>query len=61
MFESGISLVPETVQAWKSELQSKGRSKIAETVASPETHPELFEEGWAGAIKRESAAAPTGA
>ncbi len=47
------SKIPETVDAWRSELQDKGRSKLASAVASPTEHDSLFEEGWADAVERE--------
>jgi coatomer subunit beta' len=42
------------VDAWKSDLQSKGRSKLAASIASPTEHGDLFEEGWSEAVKREN-------
>ena len=48
------SKMPEIVDAWRSDLQSKGRSKLASSIASPADHGELFEEGWAEAVKRET-------
>jgi coatomer subunit beta' len=47
------SKIPEIVDAWKSDLQGKGRSKLASSIASPREHDNLFEEGWAEAMKRE--------
>jgi len=47
------SKIPEIVDAWKSDLQGKGRSKLASSIASPTEHDSLFEEGWAEAAKRE--------
>ena len=40
------SQVPRTVAAWKSDLVTSGRSKIANMIADPSINPELFEEGW---------------
>ncbi|KAG5641700.1 hypothetical protein DXG03_004418 [Asterophora parasitica] len=40
------SQASKAVAAWKSELTSKRRPKIAASVADPSTNPELFEEGW---------------
>src|ERR1700734_521097 len=38
---------PKAVQAWKSELTSKKRTKIAAMIAAdPSSNPDLFEEGW---------------
>lgn len=47
------SLVPKTVSAWRTNLDSKGRKKIATAIASPEENPELFTEGWTDALERE--------
>ena len=47
------SKVPEIVDAWKSDLQGKGRSKLASSIASPTEYDNLFEEGWTEAVKRE--------
>jgi coatomer subunit beta' len=48
------SKIPEIVDAWKSDLQGKGRSKLASSIASPTEHDNLFEEGWTEAVKREN-------
>jgi coatomer subunit beta' len=37
------SQAPKLIQAWKSELTSKKRTKIAAIVADPSSNPELFE------------------
>ena len=42
--------------AWKSDLETKGRKKLAEAVASPDTYSELFTEGWEEALGKEKAA-----
>lgn len=47
------SKIPETVDAWRSDLQGKGRSKLASCIASPTEDDNLFEEGWNEAVKRE--------
>lgn len=47
------SKIPEIVDAWRSDLQGKGRSKLACAIASPTEHENLFEEGWTDAVKRE--------
>ena len=47
------SKIPAIVDAWKSDLQGKGRSKLASSIASPTEYDNLFEEGWAEAVKRE--------
>jgi len=49
------SQAPKAVQAWKSELTSKKRTKIAATIADPSSNPELFEEGWEEVLAREEA------
>ena len=50
------SKIPEAVTAWKAELKGKGKSKIADSVADPTEHPELFEEGWKDAVAKEEGA-----
>jgi hypothetical protein len=50
---SSSSQAPKAVQAWKSELTSKKRTKIAALIADPSTNPELFEEGWEEVLARE--------
>ncbi|TFY68559.1 hypothetical protein EVJ58_g935 [Rhodofomes roseus] len=47
------SKVPDAVDAWRAELKTKGRTKLAATIAHPGDNPELFEEGWEGALGRE--------
>ncbi|KAI0076912.1 coatomer beta [Panus rudis PR-1116 ss-1] len=49
------SAVPEVVKVWKGELEEKKRGKIARRIADPSENPELFEEGWEEALKREKA------
>ena len=49
------SQAPKAVQAWKSELISKKRTKVAATIADPSSNPELFEEGWEEVLAREEA------
>ena len=48
--------MPKAVDAWRTELTSKGRKKLAEAVASPDTNSELFTEGWEEALGKENAA-----
>ncbi|ETW83757.1 hypothetical protein HETIRDRAFT_415508 [Heterobasidion irregulare TC 32-1] len=50
------SQVPAVVDAWRDELKSKGRPKIAGAIPSPRDHPDLFEEGWAEALAGEGGA-----
>ncbi|KAL5529865.1 SEC27 [Sanghuangporus sanghuang] len=47
------SLVPKAVSSWRNELESKGRKKLAATIASPAENPELFSEGWEETLERE--------
>lgn len=47
------SAVPRIVNAWRADLESKGRKKLAGSIASPDDHADLFEEGWAEALARE--------
>jgi coatomer subunit beta' len=49
------SQAPKAVQAWKSDLVAKKRSKVAATIADPATNPEMFEEGWEDVLAREEA------
>ena len=49
------------MQAWKSELTSKKRTKIAANIADPSSNPELFEEGWEEVLAREEAHGAGGA
>jgi coatomer subunit beta' len=44
---------PFLVEARKSVLTSKKRTKIAATIADPSSNPELFEEGWEEVLARE--------
>jgi len=48
-----ISKVHDAVVSWKTELQSKNRTKIADRIADPLINSELFQENWDGALKRE--------
>jgi len=47
------SQAPKAVEAWKSDLVTKNRSKIAAMVADPVANPELFGEGWEDVLARE--------
>lgn len=49
-------MTPKAVDMWRSELASKGRKKLAEALASPDTNPELFTEGWKDVLGKEKAA-----
>ncbi|KAH9482103.1 Coatomer subunit beta' [Psilocybe cubensis] len=49
-------LVPKAVAAWKTDLTSKNRGKIAGTIADPAQNPELFVEGWEDALAKEEEA-----
>ncbi|KAK7461035.1 Coatomer subunit beta' [Stygiomarasmius scandens] len=49
------SQVPKAVDAWQTDLQAKGRPKIAASIAHPDKNPELFEEGWEDALAQEKA------
>lgn len=55
------SKAPEAVQAWQTDLHAKNRAKLADAIADPTAHPELFEEGWEGALQREASAPAPGA
>ena len=43
------------VEAWKADLKTRNRAKLADAIASPNTDPEVFEEGWDAALEREAA------
>lgn len=47
------SQAQKAVEAWKGELRSKGRPKIAAAIATPAENVDLFEEGWENALKKE--------
>ncbi|KAF9034097.1 coatomer protein [Panaeolus papilionaceus] len=49
----GPSHAPKALAAWKAELTSKGRSKLAATIADPAVNADLFEEGWEDALAKE--------
>ena len=51
---SFCSKIPEIVNAWRSDLEGKGRSKLAASIASPTEHGDLFEEGCTEAVEREN-------
>jgi coatomer subunit beta' len=55
------SKVNEVVDAWRTELKTKGRPKIAAAIASPAEHAELFDEGWENALAREQRGAAAAA
>ena len=44
------------MQAWRAELESKKRGKLAAAVVDPVEHPELFPEGFGDAVAREATA-----
>ncbi|KAJ8083114.1 Coatomer subunit beta' [Marasmius tenuissimus] len=54
------SQIPKAVDAWQSDLNTKGRSKVAASIAHPEKHPELFSEGLEGAMARENSGSSIG-
>ncbi|KIM41967.1 hypothetical protein M413DRAFT_27504 [Hebeloma cylindrosporum] len=49
------SQASRAVEAWKSDLVAKKRSKVAATIADPATNSEMFEEGWEDVLAREEA------
>ncbi|QRV88118.1 coatomer subunit beta [Ceratobasidium sp. AG-Ba] len=60
------SYAPTAARAWREDLISKNKPKLADTIANPDENPELFEEGWDSALAKEvgqehEAAAPNGA
>lgn len=52
--------MPTTVEAWKEDLKIKNRAKLADTIATPASNPDLFEEGWEAALEKEAAALQLG-
>lgn len=46
--------VPEAVTAWRGELKSKKRDKLAAAIADPTETPDLFEEGWKDSTTHDS-------
>jgi hypothetical protein len=52
-YKSFRSQVPKAVEAWRTNLTSKNRSKIAASIAYPLENVELFEEGWEDALRQE--------
>ncbi|PPR04845.1 hypothetical protein CVT24_007233 [Panaeolus cyanescens] len=49
----GPSHASKALAAWKAELTSKGRSKLAATIADPAVNQDLFTEGWEAALAKE--------
>lgn len=49
------SRVPKAMQAWRTDLETKNKSKIANLLADPSRgqDAELFEEGWNDSLGRE--------
>jgi coatomer subunit beta' len=58
-FLSSCSQVPKAVDAWRTDLRSKNRPKIATSIAHPAENADLFEEGWADALGREATSPST--
>ena len=48
------SQVPKAVDAWRGDLKSKNRLKIAASIVHPENNAALFDEGWEQALSRET-------
>lgn len=49
------SYAATAARAWRDDLESKNKSKLADTIADPADNPELFEEGWDAALEKEKA------
>jgi coatomer subunit beta' len=47
------SYVPIATRAWRDDLDSNGRPKIADMIVNPDDNPELFEEGWEAVLAKE--------
>lgn len=54
------SQVPQTVKAWRKDLEAKKKPKLAAAVGDPDDTPEAFEEGWDAALAREREASSAG-
>lgn len=48
------SEVPKAVDAWRGDLESKNRPKIAAGIVHPKDNAALFDEGWEQALSREA-------
>lgn len=48
-----FSQVPRVLESWQTDLKSHNRAKLAESIGSPVSQPELFEEGWEQALALE--------
>lgn len=48
-----FSLVPEVVETWCEDLNSKNRPKLAARIASPSKQPDAFAEGWEDVLDAE--------
>jgi hypothetical protein len=59
-YKSFRSQVSKAVEAWRTNLTSKNRSKIAASIAHPLENAELFEEGWEDALRREKSGSLAG-
>jgi len=51
---NACSLANKATTAWRADLESKQRGKLAATIADPHQNPELFEEDWEASIAREA-------
>ncbi|QRW16534.1 coatomer subunit beta [Rhizoctonia solani] len=47
------SYAPTAARAWRDDLDSHGKPKIADMIVNPSDNPELFEEGWEAALAKE--------
>ncbi|KAF8681320.1 Coatomer subunit delta [Rhizoctonia solani] len=47
------SYAPTAARAWRDDLDSHGKPKIADMIVNPNDNPELFEEGWEAALAKE--------
>jgi len=48
------SAVPQAVKAWKMDLESKQRVRLASGIADPSENPEVFDEGWTDALAKQT-------
>lgn len=48
------SQAPKAVKAWRTELESQKRVRLASSIGDPSESPELFTEGWEDVLAKES-------
>lgn len=48
------SQAPKAVKAWRTELETQKRVRLASSIGDPSETPDLFVEGWEEALEKES-------